>query len=238
MPDFFEIVQDAAATMICGGESFFKHFCCTKVHLVGPMIAQILDFMSPSPWVSKPGWFSHLQTSYLCMVNLWVMSGDSPTFSTNTLYKHVNSRLTFQTSIMPPVEGWQLWITNLGRNKIQFRTACLTTERAYHLTTPAGRLHLYDSNTSNFFILCKYKENKVLSQSKTKNPMSKYSYHCTNTLIPFKITCFETRTMQLLLPIITLGPQVVRLCGTTAYFCSSAESEITFLLCLYPKNNA
>ena len=39
---------------------FFQFFCGTKVHFVGPLIVLILDFVSPSPGVSKPGWFSHL----------------------------------------------------------------------------------------------------------------------------------------------------------------------------------
>ena len=33
-------------------------------HFVGPLIAPILDFLWPSPWVSKPGWFFYLH-SYL-----------------------------------------------------------------------------------------------------------------------------------------------------------------------------
>ena len=58
---------------------FLKFFCWTKVHFVGPLIVPVLDFMWPSPWVSKPGWFSYLHT-YL---NLRVISGATPAFSIN-----------------------------------------------------------------------------------------------------------------------------------------------------------
>ena len=44
----------------CSLTVLFKIFCWTKVHFVGPLIAPILDFMWPSPWVSKPRWFCHL----------------------------------------------------------------------------------------------------------------------------------------------------------------------------------
>ena len=36
------------------------YFCWIKVHFVGLLIASILHFLWPSPWVSKPGWFSWL----------------------------------------------------------------------------------------------------------------------------------------------------------------------------------
>ena len=39
-------------------------FCWTKVHFVEPLLTPILDFMWPSLWVSKVGWFSCL-LSYL-----------------------------------------------------------------------------------------------------------------------------------------------------------------------------
>ena len=43
----------------------FKIFCWTKVHIVGPLITPVLDFMWPFPQVSKQGWFSHLHTYLL-----------------------------------------------------------------------------------------------------------------------------------------------------------------------------
>ena len=46
---------------------FFSNFCWTKVHFVRPLIAPILVFVWPSPWVSKPGWFSCTAHSLTCV---------------------------------------------------------------------------------------------------------------------------------------------------------------------------
>ena len=74
---------------------FFKKFCWTKVHFVGPLIVPNLDFVWPSPRVSKPGWFSRLHTYLLacdepkghvwCYTSRFHQKGC-------TLYKHVYSK--------------------------------------------------------------------------------------------------------------------------------------------------
>ena len=91
---------------------FLKHFCWTKVHFVVPLIAPILDFVWPSPWVPKPGWFYCLHTYLLahgepkghiwCCTCLFYQQGF-------TLYKCVYSRLAFWTSLMQAAEGRQWW---------------------------------------------------------------------------------------------------------------------------------
>ena len=57
-----EIVSLGSGQDLSPTETFF---CWTKVHFVGPLIAPVFDFVSPSRWVSKPGWFSHLYTYLL-----------------------------------------------------------------------------------------------------------------------------------------------------------------------------
>ena len=123
--------------------NFFLKFCWTKVHFVGPLLAPILDFVWPSPGVSKPGWFSCLHTHLLacsepkgniwCYTCLFHQQGC-------TLYKHVYSRPAFQTSIMQAVDGRQQWMLTFGSGEIQSHAAGLTSECAIHSATSAGSI--------------------------------------------------------------------------------------------------
>ena len=57
-----------------------------------------------------------LSSASLHVVILSVTYGDTTAFSTNRVYivKHVYSRLTFQTSLMPAEEGRQQWDTRIN----------------------------------------------------------------------------------------------------------------------------
>ena len=57
------------------------NYLWTKVNFLEPLIAPMLDFVRPSPWVSKPGLFSYLH-SCLHAVNLRFTSGATPAFLT------------------------------------------------------------------------------------------------------------------------------------------------------------
>ena len=71
---------------------FLFIFCWTKIPFVGLLIAPILAFVWPSPWVLKPGWVSCLHSCLcVCMVILRVMSGVTLAFSTNMVV-HCNTR--------------------------------------------------------------------------------------------------------------------------------------------------
>ena len=61
---------------------FFKIFVGPRSILWGSLIAPIVAFVWSSPWVSKPGWFSCLN-SHLHTVNLTFTSGATPAFPTN-----------------------------------------------------------------------------------------------------------------------------------------------------------
>ena len=58
-------------------------FCWTKVHFVGSLIAPVLDFVWPSPWVSKQGGSLACTLTCLHAVNLRATSGTTTALSTN-----------------------------------------------------------------------------------------------------------------------------------------------------------
>ena len=127
-----------------GGFFFFlicKNFCWTKVHFVGPLIAPILDIVWLSPWVSKPGWFSCLHTC-LHTVNLWVMSGATPAFSTN---RSVHCKACIYQACLPDIPhassgGQPMVDANLGSSVIRSRDIGLSPRQANALSTRPRRL--------------------------------------------------------------------------------------------------
>ena len=86
----------------------------TRVHFVAPLITLILDFMWPSPWLLKPGWFSCLHSCLIVHLDskghVWRYTCLFHQYRC-TLYKCVPSRLTFRISL---AEGRQQVDTNQG----------------------------------------------------------------------------------------------------------------------------
>ena len=120
--------------------NFLKMFCCAKVHFVVPLIAPILDFVWPLPWLLKPGWFSHLHAYLLaCSEPKRVMSCATPAFSTNRDV-HCISVLTAGLSSGNLLGKQQIVDASSAAVRFNVRiSGCpLDNERAMHSATPAG----------------------------------------------------------------------------------------------------
>ena len=68
---------------VCYPYIYVCFYFWTDVHFVEPLISSILDFVLPSAWVSKPGWFTRSHTYMLACGGARVTSGATPAFSTN-----------------------------------------------------------------------------------------------------------------------------------------------------------
>ena len=89
---------------------FYFKFLLDQGPFVESLIAPIWDFVWPSLWVSKPGWFSHQHTYLLACCepkgHVWCYTCLFHKYGC-TLYKHVYSRPAFQTYLMQTAEGTQ-----------------------------------------------------------------------------------------------------------------------------------
>ena len=95
---------------------FFKIFCWTKVHFVGPLIAPILDFVCPPSY----GFQSH-SGSLICMltclrtINLRVTSGATSAFSTNmgvhcnNVFRNKSYLYYMWHQMREPLSLWNPW---------------------------------------------------------------------------------------------------------------------------------
>ena len=117
---------------------FLLIFCWTEVHLWGhwlPLFWTLCD--PPHGFQSQGGSFTCTPTC-LHVVNLRVMSGATPAFSTSrglyTLYKYVCSRPTFWTSLMQAVEGRQWWMLTWAAVRFELAISYCrsTSKRAIH----------------------------------------------------------------------------------------------------------
>ena len=123
--------------------------CWAMILFVGPQKVPILDFVWPSSRVSKPGWFSHLQTY-------------APTFPTN---RSAHCAFLKQTA-----EGRQQWIVSLGSNEIRSRAVRSTSEHTIHSVTVITTYPVESQVPWGLFLLpsCPWPQTQsLLSRSKT-----------------------------------------------------------------------
>ena len=117
---------------------------------MGPLIACILGLVWPFPWISKPGWFSYLHSfllahgehkghvwCYTCFFHQWGC----------TLYKHVYSRLAFQTSLVQQLIQWMaqnvIFGTTQGVCSHPVVVAAVNVPQIFHYSLISGQLRLY-----------------------------------------------------------------------------------------------
>ena len=126
---------------------------------MGPLIAPILDFVRPSPWgFSSQGGSLPFTLTCLCTVNLKVMSGATPTFSTNRDEHCISVYITDPPSRTIPhaSRGEQAMVdANLGSIEIRSRELGLSARQVHRLSTPprwlAGGEHFPVREKSGYF---------------------------------------------------------------------------------------